>query len=121
MKRLCTLLAFGLFLGCSSGKGTPRVQSSAKEKLPEDEVLLVPTLGGNPVFIPVSEAHKIKPLGWAMMLENDAGTEREAFSLAAYKEQCRRNPGLDQEVMHIQDVKAMIDSRTKHRRRLHGW
>jgi hypothetical protein len=79
--------------------------------------LEVPLIQGGTVRVAEAEAHKITPLGWAMLLDRDRGTGREADALRAFDAACAKRPELRDETAHLLGVHGMIVGRAKARRR----
>ena len=79
---------------------------------PEPEMIAVPSLHGPDYEIPVTQLHRIKPLGWAMLIDFNRMDER---TTNLYLKACQDNPKLEGEVNRLFGIKASVASRIKAR------
>jgi hypothetical protein len=91
--------------------------SPKPNKAPDPEFISVERLHGTPVPIPLSELHRITPLGWAMTLDLHP-THRNA---ELFNQACQNNPKLLDEVSHLYQIKQRVEHKTKHQRTRIRW
>lgn len=101
-------VSFALFLFCVSGHGTYATVAP--------ETIMVPRLHGPDLMVRASDAHKISPIGWSMILDRDERTKDRERSYTLFDEACKRRPELMDEVARLQAIRSMIRQKTVIRR-----
>ena len=85
------------------------------ERRDDETTIRVPLLSGGTIDVPRSQAHKITPIGWAMLLDRDRD-KKETWQL--FEEACQKNPKLASQVSDLFASKGKIERAQQRQRRV---